>query len=133
MSEQDYKQQADKIVEMIKELVKDGSASRVILKRKGETLLNISLNTGIIGAVAGLAMAPFAVLTAALVSFGLDCEIEIEKKDGTVINLSETEFGTKLENIKNSAFDMAKGAFEKSKNEKTVDFEDVEEEKDTDE
>ncbi len=128
MSEQNYKQQAEQIVEMIKELVKDGSASRVILKRKGETLLNISLNAGIIGAFAGLAMAPFAVLTAALVSFGLDCEIEIEKKDGTVINLSETEFGTKLENIKNSAFDMAKGAFEKSKNsEKTADYEDFEE------
>ncbi len=129
MSEQNYKQQAEQIVEMIKELVKDGSASRVILKRKGETLLNISLNTGIIGAVAGLAMAPFAVLTAALISFGLDCEIEIEKKDGTVINLNETEFGTKLENIKNSAFDMAKGAFEKAKSgEKTVEFEDADEE-----
>ena len=111
MDEQTIRQQAEQIVEAIKTLVKDGSASRVLLKRKGETLLNLSLNTGILGAVIGLTAAPFAVLTTALITFGLDCEIEIEKQDGTVLNLNETEIGVKMEAWKETAFDKARAFF----------------------
>ena len=68
MDEQQLKQQAEKIVEKIKELVKDGSASKIALKRKGETLVNIPLGAGILGAIVGLSAAPFAVLTTALIS-----------------------------------------------------------------
>ena len=93
MDEQQLKQQAEKIVEKIKELVKDGSASKIALKRKGETLVNIPLGAGILGAIVGLGAAPFAVLTTALVSFGLDCEIEITKKtdefDDMMLNLED--------------------------------------------
>ena len=102
MDEQKVKQQAEQIVDKIKELVKEGNVSRVLLKRNGETLLNLSLNTGIVGALVGLHAAPFAVLTAALVSFGLDCDIEIEKQDGTVLSFSDTQVGIKLESIKQS-------------------------------
>ena len=119
MDEQKLKMQAEIIVDKIKELVKDGSASRVILKRKGETLLNLSLNTGIVGAVVGLHAAPFLVLTTALVSFGLDCEIEIEKKDGTVWNLNETPVGIRLEELKRSA----KAAFNAGETQEKADVE----------
>ena len=111
MEEDKVKQQADQIIEKIKAIVKDGQASHVSLKRNGETVLSVSLNAGIIGAVIGLKAAPFVVLTAALISFGLDCEIEIEKKDGTIVNLNETKFGTKLENLKETAKDKAKDLF----------------------
>ena len=115
MDEQQLKQQAEKIVEKIKELVKDGSASKIALKRKGETLVNIPLGAGILGAIVGLGAAPFAVLTTALVSFGLDCEIEITKKDGSVLNLNETPIGLKLEDLKDLAIDKAKGFVEEFK------------------
>lgn len=105
----DIKQEAEKIVEKVKELIHDGSASRVMLVRGGETLLNLSLNTGVIGAVVGLKYAPLAVLTAALVSFGMDCDILVEKKDGTVWSLSETPAGYKMEEIRQKA----KGVFRK--------------------
>ena len=111
MDEQNMKNQVEQIIEKIKALVKDGNASHVTLKRKGETLLSVSMNAGIIGAVIGLKAAPFLVLTAALVSFGLDCEIEIEKKDGTIVNLNETRVGTMLEEIKETAKDKAKDIF----------------------
>lgn len=111
MNEQDIKAQAQQIVDKVKELVKDGSASRIYLKRKGKTVLNISMNAGILGAVIGLSAAPFVVLTTALVSFGLDCEIEIEKKDGTILNLSNTEIGSKLENAKAGVKEKAKDFF----------------------
>ena len=115
MDEQQQKQQAEKIVEKIKELVKDGSASKIALKRKGETLVNLPLGAGILGAIVGLGAAPFAVLTTALVSFGLDCEIEITKKDGSVLNLNETPIGQKLEDLKDLAIDKAKGFVEEFK------------------
>ena len=115
MDEQQMKQQAEKIVEKIKELVQDGGASKIALKRKGETLVNIPLGAGILGAIVGLGAAPFAVLSTALVSFGLDCEVEITKKDGTVLNLNETPAGTKLEEIKEVVIDKAKAFVEEFK------------------
>lgn len=111
MDENNIKKQAEQIVEKVKALIKDGSASHITLKHKGETVFSVSLNAGILGAVIGLKAAPFIMLTAALVSFGLDCEIEIEKKDGTIINLNETKVGTKLENLKETAKDKAKDLF----------------------
>lgn len=121
MDENYIKQQAEQIVEAIKTLVKDGSASRVLLKRKGETLLNLSLNTGILGAVIGLTAAPFAVLTTALITFGLDCEIGIEKQDGTVLNLNETEIGVKMEAWKETAFDKAREFFNSAQTDASAD------------
>ena len=120
MSEQDIKSQAQQIVDKVKDVVKDGNASRIYLKRNGETVLNISLNAGIIGTVIGLAAAPFVVLTTALVTFGLDCEIEIEKKDGTIINLNHTEIGSKLENAKSEVKDKAKDIFSKEPKDEDV-------------
>ena len=115
MDEQQMKQQAEKIVEKVKELVKDGGASKIALKRKGETLVNIPLGAGILGAIVGLSAAPFAILTTALVSFGLDCEVEITKQDGTVLNLNETPTGVKLEELKGIVIDKAKAFVEEFK------------------
>lgn len=115
MDEQKIREQAEQIVEKIKAAVKDGGGSRVLLKRHGETLMNLSLNTGMIGAVVGLKLAPFAVLTTALVSFGLDCEIEIEKEDGKVINLNRTPVGMRLEELKENAIDKTKEIIDKVK------------------
>jgi len=115
MDEQQLKQQAEKTVEKIKDLVQDGSASKITLKRKGETLLHLPLSAGILGAIVGLSAAPFAVLTTALISFGLDCEIEITKKDGSVLNLNDPPVGLKLEGLKDLAFDKAKGFVEEFK------------------
>ena len=110
MAEQDIKAQAQQIVEKVKEIVKEGNASRIF------------------GAVIGLSAAPFVVLASALVSFGLDCEIEIEKKDGTIINLNNTEIGSKLENAKSEVKDKAKEFFanmETKGEDVEIDIEDV--------
>ena len=111
MDEQNIKNLADQIVEKVKEIVKNGNAAHISLKRNGETLLSVSTYTGIIGAAIGLKAAPFAVLTAALVAYGLDCEIEIEKRDGTIVKLNETKVGSKLGNLRNSAKGKAKDLF----------------------
>ena len=111
MDEQNVKNLAEQLVEKVKEIVKNGNAAHISLKRNGETLLSVSTYTGIIGAAIGLKAAPFAVLTAALVAYGLDCEIEIEKRDGTIVKLNETKIGSKLGDLKNSAKGKAKDLF----------------------
>ena len=113
MDEQN-RQAAEKLVEKIKELVKEGGASRVLLMRNGDVLLNLSLNTGVIGAVVGLSAAPFAVLTAALVSFGMDCEVMIEKAAGSTWNLRDPQVGYRLEEIKFTVKEKAKDIFHKA-------------------
>ena len=113
MEEDKIRKQAEQIVEKVKAFIKDGNAARINIKRKGDTLFSISLGAGIIGALIGLKAAPLVLLTTALVSFGLDCEVEIEKKDGTIINLNETRLGSKLGDLKESAKEKAKGAFGK--------------------
>lgn len=113
MDKDNLKQQAEQIVDKIKDLVQEGNISRVMLLRKGEILLNLPMTAGVVGVLVGLRAAPFALLTTALVSFGLGCEIMIEKADGTMFNLNETEAGTKLEEIKETVKGKAKDIFDK--------------------
>ena len=89
MDENEVKQEVTKIVDKVKALVKEGNVSRVILKRKGETLISLPVNVGVVGALIGLHAAPFAVIAAALAAYGLDCSIEVQKKDGTVEEVKE--------------------------------------------
>ena len=41
-------------VEKIKELVRKGNVSKIVVRRKGEVLLSIPVNVGVVGAVIGL-------------------------------------------------------------------------------
>ena len=111
MNEQNIREQAEKIVEAVKGYLSDKSSAHVILKRKGKTLLSVSSGAGMIGAAIGMKAAPFAMLTAALVSFWADCEVEIEKADGTIINLNETPIGAKLQQMKDTIKGKAKDKF----------------------
>ena len=54
------------IIEKLKELVKKGNVSKIVVRRKGEVLLNVPVNVGVVGAVVGLAAAKWAVLAAVL-------------------------------------------------------------------
>jgi len=70
------------IFESIKELIKKGNVSKVVIKRNGEIVLNISVNIGIIGTV----VFPWAALASAIAAFGTKCTIEIVKNDGEIID-----------------------------------------------
>lgn len=76
---------ADDTVEKIKELVKKGNITKVAVKKDDETLVNIPLNVGLVGAL----VAPWGVIAATIAAFGFKCQIELTKDDGTVIDLSE--------------------------------------------
>ena len=73
----------DEIIGKIKEKVKEGNVDRIQVTRKGETLLSIPVNVGVVGGLVGLATAPWAFVAGAVASFGLGCKFEIIKKDGS--------------------------------------------------
>ena len=78
-------------VEKIKELVRKGNVSKIVVRRKGEVLLSIPVNVGVVGAVIGLTAAKWAVLAAVLGSVGFGCSVEIVKDDGEVVNVVTEE------------------------------------------
>lgn len=76
---------ADDTIAKVKELVKKGNITKIAVKKDSETLVNIPLNVGLVGAL----VAPWGIIAATVAAFGFKCHIELTKDDGTVIDLSE--------------------------------------------
>lgn len=79
---------AEKTVEEIKERIKMGDISKVIVRKGDERLLSIPLNISVAASVVGVTVAPLTFLPAMISAIGLDCHIELEKKDGTVMDVT---------------------------------------------
>lgn len=78
------KKVAEEIVEKLKELVRKGNVTKILVSKNEETIVNFPLNVGI---VAGVAAAPWALILAALTTLGMDCHIDVVKDDGDVIHI----------------------------------------------
>ena len=76
---------ADDTIEKVKELVKKGNITKIAVKKDEETLVNIPLNVGLVGAL----VAPWGIIAATIAAFGFKCQIELTKDDGTVIDISQ--------------------------------------------
>jgi hypothetical protein len=74
-----------RLLEKIKAAVRKGNVSRILVKKDGETLLNLPVNVGILGTV----LAPWAAVAGVIAAFGTKCEIELIKDDGQVVEISE--------------------------------------------
>ena len=81
------KRSLDELKEKLKSIVAEGNARRVVVRRKGEEVISVPLNVGVIGGIVGVASAPVAVILGAVAAYGLDCTIEVERKDGTTETL----------------------------------------------
>ena len=80
---EDVKEKTDDIVKKLKDLVEKGNVDRVQIRKEEQIVLSVPVNIGIIGGIVGLATAPWALIAAAVASFGFGCKIEIVEKDGT--------------------------------------------------
>ena len=107
------KARAEEIVEQIKELVKKGNIARIYVKRGEETVLNIPLNVGIVGTILGLTAAPWALIASAIATLGFDCRIELEKTDGTTVELFSREVGQKAVDLGDAVVEEVKERFNK--------------------
>jgi NACalpha-BTF3-like transcription factor len=77
--------QGVQILEKIREAVRKGNVTKIVVKKDGDILLNLPVNAGIIGTV----LAPWPVLFGALAALGTHCVIELIKDDGQVVEISE--------------------------------------------
>ncbi len=79
--------EADKaaILDKIKELIKKGNVSKLVLKKDGEIILNLPVNAGVIGAV----FAPVATVAALGAALVTKCQIEVVKDNGEIVDISE--------------------------------------------
>ncbi|MCR5073674.1 MAG: DUF4342 domain-containing protein [Clostridiales bacterium] len=73
----------DDLKEKLTNIIKKGNAKKVVVRRKGEEIISVPLNLGIIGGIVGVAAAPVAVIVAAIAAYGFDCTVEVENKDGS--------------------------------------------------
>ena len=73
------------LMDKVKEIVKRGNITRIVVKHDGDVVLNLPLNAGILGVV----IAPWGALLGVLAAFGFKCTIDLVKDDGSVISLSE--------------------------------------------
>jgi hypothetical protein len=78
MATEEHKVPGEKLVERVKDLIKEGNARRVIVKNdEGNTLLEIPLTVGVFGAV----LIPVWVALGAIAALATHYTIVVEKKD----------------------------------------------------
>ena len=98
------------VMEKVKELVKKGNVSKIILRRKGEVIVSIPVNVGVVGVVVGLTAAKWSILAAALATVGFGCSVEIVKDDGDVVNVVSEEDTTRAKDTAVNFVDQVKEA-----------------------
>lgn len=111
-----FGKKGQEILARIKEIVKKGNVSKIVVKKDGETMLNVPVNVGIVSTL----IAPFAIIVATAATFGFKCTIEVIKDDGSVIDVSEMandkfddvveKSAVVIEGVKNKSADLYEAA-----------------------
>jgi hypothetical protein len=83
-------EQSAALLEKLKEVVKKGNVSRIVVKKNDEVMLNMPINVGLIGSL----IAPLAVVVGTIAALGAKCKIEIIKDNGEIIDFSEMAMDT---------------------------------------
>ena len=78
MEQQEFKVNADAIVQKVKELIHAGNVRRIIIKNeKGEPVLEIPMTLGAVG----ILLAPYLAAVGALAAILTKCTIVVVKKE----------------------------------------------------
>jgi hypothetical protein len=86
MANTQYKVAGEKLVDRVKELVKEGNARRIIVKNEaGHTLLEIPLTMGVVGAM----FLPIWVALGSIAALASHYTLEVERKDDPVTPAGE--------------------------------------------
>lgn len=104
-----FSKQGTAVLDNLKELVKKGNVSKILVKRDDEVVLNIPVNVGILGTI----IAPWGAVIGVVAAFGFKCTIEIVKDDGTIIDVSDTVTDT-MESVVEKSSEVADDMKEKS-------------------
>jgi hypothetical protein len=86
MATEEHKVSGERLVDRVKELVKEGNARRIIVKNaEGHTLMEIPLTMGIAGAM----FLPVLVALGSIAALASHYTLIVERKDGTVTPAGE--------------------------------------------
>ena len=99
----------DELVEKMKSVAKKGGVSKIRITRDGETIMNIPLVAGVLGAV----LAPYGMIAGAVAALGFKCKIEFVKDDGSIVDISE-KAGNVYETAKEKGQDIYSDIREKT-------------------
>ena len=78
MPTQEFKVSGEEIIKKVKELIKEGNARKIIIKNeKEETIMELPLTVGAVGAL----IAPVLAAVGAMAALLTNCTIVVEKKD----------------------------------------------------
>ena len=119
----------NEIVEKLKAVIKKGNVSRIMLKKDGETLLNVPVTAGAIGVM----LYPTVSLLGVAAALFTKATIEIVKESGEVVDINEMDEETvsEIKNMVKSKKDSDTGNNRTDKAEKsdnvTIDREEYEE------
>ena len=80
LKKETYQVSSEKLLEKFKEITKDASVKRVIIKDdKGKVVLSIPLAAGAVGVVASLALAPWLAAIGVIAGIATKCTVEVER------------------------------------------------------
>ena len=99
---------ASDIVGKIKDLVRKGNVSKVVIRRDDQVVLSIPVTLGVIGSV----LLPEAALFSTIVALGVKCSISIVTTDGEEVDVVQTA-KKKISDARDNYSNVAEGLKEK--------------------
>ena len=87
------------IMARLKELVKKGNVSRIVISKDDKELVNVPVNVGLVSGVVALAAAKWVVIAAVLATFGFGCTVQVFKEDGEITDVYGKETAEKARSM----------------------------------
>ena len=91
VSMEEVKVKGGHLVDKVKEIVEEGNARRVSIRKDGRTLLEFPLTLGVGGATAAIFFTPVLAAVGALAARVTDVDVVIERVHETVVPVEEVE------------------------------------------
>ena len=109
--------ETNSIMEKIKELVKKGNVSRILVRKGDKVLVDVPVNAGIAVGVATLALSKFLLIAGVLATVGFGCTVEVIKDDGQIVDVLNEESAQKARDMAAGVVEEVKGALNLDKKE----------------
>ena len=79
----EFKVKGGELVDKVREIIEEGNARRIIIKKEDRVLLEFPLSVGVGGAAAALLLAPTLAAVGAIAALVIDVKVIIEEIDPT--------------------------------------------------
>ncbi len=77
----EFKVKGGQLVDKVREVIEEGNARRIIIKKEGRVLIEFPLSVGVGGAAAALLLAPMLAAVGAIAALVTDVHVIIEEID----------------------------------------------------